>query len=117
MGALQESEPLTDGEPGVGTRYRDVFVDHGQRIELEAEIVRYEPPGYLEVSLQGDGVEATSSQSLEKIEGGGTRLIALIETKYTKRLLRMMAGVVTRHAQQRLESDLAELKRIVESES
>ena len=116
MGALQESEPLTDGEPGAGTRYRDVFVDHGQRIELEAEIVRYEPPSYLEVSLQGDGVEATSSQRLEEIDGG-TRLTALIETEYTKRLLRMMAGVVTRHAQQRLESDLAELKRIVEAES
>jgi len=117
MGALQESEPLTDGEPGAGTRYRDVFVDHGQRIELEAEVVRFEPPGYLEVSLRGDGVEATSSQRLEEIDGGGTRLTALIETEYTKRLLRMMAGVVTRHAQQRLESDLAELKRIVEAES
>jgi len=116
MGALQESDPLTDGEPGVGTRYRDVFLDHGQRIELEAEVVRYEPPGYLEVRLRGDGVEATSSQTLEEI-AAGTRLTALIETEYTKRLLRMMAGVVTRHAQQRLESDLAELKRIVEAES
>ena len=116
MGALQESEPLTDGEPGAGTRYRDVFVDHGQRIELEAEVVRFEPPGYLEVRLRGDGVEATSSQRLDEI-GGGTRLTALIETEYTKRLLRMMAGVVTRHAQQRLESDLAELRRIVEAES
>jgi hypothetical protein len=115
MGALQESEPLTDGEPRVGTRYRDVFVDHGQRIELEAEVVGYEPPRFLQVSLNGDGVEATSSQSLEEADGG-TRLTALIETKYTKRLLRMMAGVVTRHAQQRLESDLAELKRIVEAE-
>ena len=115
MGALQESEPLTDGEPGVGTRYRDVFVDHGQRIELEAEVVRYEPPRYREVSLRGDGVEATSSQTLEEAPAG-TRLTALIETKYTKRLLRMMAGVVTRHAQQRLESDLIELKRIVEAE-
>jgi hypothetical protein len=28
----------------------------------------------------------------------------------------MMAGVVTRHAQQRLESDLENLKRIVEAE-
>jgi hypothetical protein len=115
MGALQQSEPLTDGEPGVGTRYCDVFVDHGQRIELEAEVVRHEPPRYLEVSLRGDGVEATSSQTLDAVDGG-TRLTALIETQYTKRLLRMMAGMVTRHAQQRLESDLAELKRIVEAE-
>jgi hypothetical protein len=116
MGALQESEPLTEGEPGLGTRYRDVFVDRGHRIELEAEVVRYEPPGYLEVSLRGDGVKATSSQTLEEITGG-TRLTAVIETEYTKRLLRMMAGMVTRHAQQRLESDLVELKRLVESEA
>ena len=114
MGALTESEPLTHGETGVGSRYRDVFVDHGQRVELEAEVVRYEPPGYLEVRLRGQGIESTSSQTLEE-EGGRTRLTALIQTEYTKRVLRMMAGVVTRHAQQRLESDLENLKRIVEA--
>jgi hypothetical protein len=115
MDALTESEPLTDGATGVGSRYRDVFVDHGQRVELEAEVVRYEPPGYLEVRLRGQGIESTSSQTLEET-GSGTRLTALIETAYSKRLLRMMAGVVTRHAQQRLESDLENLKRIVEAE-
>ena len=114
MGALQESEPLTDGPPDEGSRYRDVFVDHGHRIELEAEVVRYEPPLHLEVALRGGGVTATSRQELEPVEGG-TRLTAVIETKYTKRLLRMMAGVVTRHAQERLESDLENLKRIVEA--
>jgi hypothetical protein len=115
MGALTESEPLTDGHAGVGSRYRDVFVDHGKRVELEAEVVRYEPPGYLEVRLRGDGVESTSCQTLEET-GTGTRLTAVIETEYTKRLLRMVAGVVTRHAQERLESDLENLKRIVEAE-
>jgi uncharacterized protein YndB with AHSA1/START domain len=115
MGALEESKPLTEGPVGVGSRYRDVFVDHGQRVELEAEVVRYEPPHCLEVALRGDGIAATSSQILEDA-GGGTRLTAVIETEYTKRLLRMMAGVVTRHAQARLESDLAKLKRIVEAE-
>ena len=113
----QESEPLTDGEPGVGTRYRDVFVDHGQRIELEAEVVRYEPPRYLEVSLRGRRRRGDEQPEARGGRRRGTRLTALIETEYTKRLLRMMAGVVTRHAQQRLESDLAELKRIVEAES
>jgi hypothetical protein len=115
MGALQESEPLTQGEPGLGSRYRDVFVDHGQRVELEAEVVRFEPPRLLEVRLLGDGIEATSSQTLEDL-GGRTRLTAVIETEYTKRLLRMMAGAVTRVAQTRLESDLAELKKLVEGE-
>jgi hypothetical protein len=116
MGALTESEPLTDGPPGAGSRYRDVFLDHGQRIELEAEVARYEPPRYLEVRLRGEGVVATSSQTLEALDGG-TRVIAVIETEYTKRLLRMMAGVVTRHAQARLEADLTTLKELVEAEA
>ena len=115
MGALQESEALSSGPTGAGSRYRDVFVDHGQRVELQAEVVVYEPPHRLEVALRGDGIEATSSQMLEEA-GGGTRLTAVIETEYTKRLLRMMAGLVTRHAQARLESDLENLKRIVEAE-
>jgi uncharacterized protein YndB with AHSA1/START domain len=115
MGALQESEPLTQGEPGLGSRYRDVFVDHGQRVELEAEVVRFEPPRFLEVRLVGEGIQATSSQTLEDL-GGRTRLTAVIETEYTRRLLRMMAGAVTRVAQTRLESDLAELKKLVEGE-
>ena len=116
MGALTESDPLTDGPAGEGTRYRDVFVDHGQRVVLEADVVRFEPPHRLEVALKGDGVVATSSQILEETDGG-TRLTAVIEAEYTKRFLRMMAGVLTRHAQARLESDLANLKRIVEAES
>jgi hypothetical protein len=116
MGALEESEPLTDGPAGVGSRYRDVFVDHGQRVELEAEVVRLEPPHHLEVRLRAAGIEGTSTQTLEEVPGG-TRLTAVIETKYTRRLLRMMAGVVTRHAQARLESDLARLKQLVESEA
>ena len=116
MGALTESDPLTDGPAGEGTRYRDVFVDHGQRVELEAEVVRYEPPHRLEVALKGEGIAATSSQILEETDGG-TRLTAVIEADYTKRFLRMIARVLTRHAQARLESDLDNLKRIVESES
>jgi hypothetical protein len=115
MGALTESEPLTDGPLAAGSRFRDVFVDHGQRIELDAQIARYEPPRYLEVRLRGDGVEATSSQTLEPNKGG-TRVTAVIETEYTRRLLRLMAGIVTHHAQTRLEADLAALKALVEAE-
>jgi hypothetical protein len=115
MGALQESEPMTAGPSGQGSRFRDVFVDRGQRVELEAEVVRHEPPSFLEVQLRGDGIEAASSQALTAV-AGGTRLTAVIETKYTKRLLRMMAGAITRHAQTQLEADLLRLKELVEAE-
>jgi uncharacterized protein YndB with AHSA1/START domain len=115
MGALVESEPLTDGPPELGSRYRDVFEDHGQRIELEAELVEVEPGARLTARLESSGFESTSAQRLDRIDGG-TRLTTTIETRYTKLAARLLGPVVTRHAQRQLEADLARLKELVEEE-
>jgi hypothetical protein len=115
MGALLESEPLTDGPPRLGSRYRDVFEEHGQRIELEAELVEVDEPHALVVRLVSDLFEATISQRLEPVEGG-TRFTAVIETTYLKLAARLLASIVTRHAQAQLEDDLARLKELVEGE-
>lgn len=115
MGALVESEALTDGPPEVGSRYRDVFEDHGQRIELEAELVEVDQPRRVVVQLDGDLFEATIAQQLEE-RGGGTLLAVEIETTYTKLAARLLASVVTRQAQKQLEGDLARLKELVEGE-
>ena len=114
MGALAESEPLTEGSPAVGSRFRDVFQDFGKRVQLEAEIVELEPPHAMIVHLVSKVFDATSSQRLEELEGGRTRLTAVIETEYKQRAARLAAPVVTRHAQRRLEQDLARLKDLVE---
>jgi carbon monoxide dehydrogenase subunit G len=110
MGVLVESEPL--GE----RRFRDVFVDHGHRIELEAEVVRSEPPRLLEVRLEGDAFAARSTQLLEP-SGGGTVLTTVVETDYTSRLARLAGPLVARRAQQQLEADHASLKALVERAS
>ena len=70
MGALVESEPLTDGPPERGSRYRDVFEDHGQRIELEAELAEVDAPHRIVVQLGADAFEATIFQ---QARGGGRR--------------------------------------------
>ena len=114
MGALVESEALDNEPPAVGSRFRDVFEDHGQRIELEAELVTYEPPHALEVRLVADAFEATSRSRLEQ-DGPATRLTAQIETTYKALAARLLGPVVTRHAQKQLESDLARLKDLVEA--
>jgi hypothetical protein len=114
MGALVESEPLSDGPPQEGSRYRDVFEDHGQRIELEAELVEFDEPHGLVVRLTSHAFDATIRQGLDEVDGR-TRVTAAIETTYTKLAARLLAGVVTRHAQKRLEADLGRLKELVES--
>ena len=113
MGALVESEPLDEGPPAPGSRFRDVFEDLGRRVELEAEVVQFEPPRLLAVHLVSDVFEATSTSRLEPV-GATTRLAAAIETTYTALAARLLAPAVTRHAQKQLEADLARLKGLVE---
>ena len=107
MGALVESERLDE------SRFRDVFEDHGQRVELEAEVERRDSPRLLVVRLRGSAFEATSTQRLEEA-GEGTRLSTIVETEYTSRLARLAAPLLTRRAQRQLEADLTALKELVE---
>ena len=107
MGVLVESEPLGD------RRFRDVFEDAGQRIEVEAEVLERDPPRLLVVGLRARSFEATSTQRLEPA-GAGTRLETRVETTYTKRLARLAGPLVARRAQRQLEEDLARLKELVE---
>ncbi len=115
MGVLVDSEQLTEGAPGHGTRFRDVFEDHGQRVEIDAEVVEYEPDERFATRLRSKLFKATASQRLEERDGR-TRVTTVIETEYTSTLARLMSGVITRHAQHRLEADLQRLKELVESE-
>jgi Polyketide cyclase / dehydrase and lipid transport len=108
MGALVESEPLGEG------RFRDVFENAGQRIELDAEVLEREAPKVLVVRLRARSFEATSTQRLEPA-GVGTWLTARVETTYTKRLARLAGPLVARRAQRQLEQDLATLKGLLES--
>lgn len=110
MGLLVESEPLD------GDSFRDVFVAHGHRIAIEAQVVRREPPRLLEVFLRADSFDATSRQQLEEA-GEGTRLTTVVETEYTKRLARLAGPLVARRAQHQLEADMAALKGLVEAEA
>jgi uncharacterized protein YndB with AHSA1/START domain len=113
MGALRESEQLTDGPPGTGSRWRDVFEDFGQHVVLEATVEIYEPPRHLRMRLSSRVVEATSEQRLEAVDSG-TRLTTVIESEYKSFRARIAAAVIARHAQKQLESDLAALKELVE---
>ena len=115
MSALKESKQVSDGPLGLGTRFRDVFEDHGQRFEIDAEIVAWEPHEKLAIDLKASAFESRVTQLLAPGRNGGTRLTTRMETEYKSALARLMAGVVTGHAQKQLEEDLARLKDILET--
>lgn len=115
MSALKESEQVSEGPVGLGTKFKDVFEDHGQRFEIDAEIIEWEPHEKLVIDLKASAFESKVIQLLAPGENGGTRLTTRMETEYKSALARLMAGVVTGHAQKQLEEDLATLKEILET--
>ena len=110
---LVDSTPLDDGEHRVGSRFRDVVVDHGQRTTVEAEVERYEPDDALTARLEARGFVSRVSYRLQEVDGR-TRVACTLETEFTMRVARLVGPLVTRHAQKALDGSLQQLKRVLE---
>lgn len=113
VGGLVEFRPLGPG-PELGSRAIQVVEVSGHPWEIESEIVGYEPPRRLEARLRHKTFESLASYHVEGA-GEGSRLTATMESEYKQMAVRLMAGVVNRKTQQKLEADLARLKQVVES--
>lgn len=111
---LVASSPLEEGEAGVGSTWREVFHDRGQRFEVESELAAYEPYEAVDVRMTSKGFTATVSSRLAEHDGR-TTVTTAIESDYAMLVAKLFAPIVTRHAQRQLEADLATLKRLVES--
>jgi uncharacterized protein YndB with AHSA1/START domain len=111
---LVESKPLDGGQLGVGTRFRDVVVDHGQRTVVAAEIERYEPNERMTARLEARGFVSRLSYELED-SNGRTTVDCAVETEFTMRIARLLSPIVVKHAQKAIENSLATLKRQLEA--
>jgi hypothetical protein len=112
---LVESTALTEGGARVGARSREVVEERGQRSELETEITSHVPNEALQARITSKGFVTLSTYRLQEEGGGLTRLTSALESRYTMLLPRLIAPLVTRQAQKKLEADLDRLKRLVEA--
>jgi len=110
---LVESSPVNGDALGVGSRFRDVVVDHGTRMTVDAEIERYEPNDALTARLEAKGFVSRLSYALQET-GGRTSLVCSVETEFTMRIARLFSPLVVKHAQTAVENSLAALKRELE---
>jgi uncharacterized protein YndB with AHSA1/START domain len=110
---LVESTPLDDGGPRVGSRFRDVVVDHGQRMTVDAEVEHYEPNTALTARLRARGFVSRLSYRLQELDGR-TRVACTLETEFTMRVARLAGPLVTRQAQKALDASFRNLKRVLE---
>ena len=111
-GRLQEYAVLGDGTLGTGTKIRQVLTIGGGPLDLELEIVRYEPPGFAESRFSTNGMDVVTTYTLREA-GGGTELTQTLEGKASSFKARMLVPIVQPKLEGKLAEDLERLRELL----
>jgi len=90
-------EPLTEGPPAVGTRFRESRRVMGREAQAELEIAAYEPPTRYAVRNVTSGVETTYTYALRPdASGTAIRLVCDVRASGPRRLSALLPSQVLR---------------------
>jgi carbon monoxide dehydrogenase subunit G len=107
-----EAEKTSVGPIGVGTTYRMVNGAFGQRMEGEAEVTEFEPNRRF-VTKNRSGVAIETERIFEPVEGG-TRVTFTVKAELAG-FFQLAEPLVAGMGKRRLESDIADLKDLMEA--
>ncbi|MEM7244966.1 MAG: SRPBCC family protein [Acidobacteriota bacterium] len=88
--AITKMEMLTEGEVGVGTRFRETRVMFGREATEEMEVTRFDPPRSYELFCESHGCRYVTTMAFSP-EGDGTK----IEMDFEATPLTFMAKVMS----------------------
>jgi carbon monoxide dehydrogenase subunit G len=108
-GSLESYQRLDDGALGRGSRVRQVLEVSGRRIDVEIEVMRYDPPRGAETRFSTNGIEVVSEYALEA-DGTGTRLTQSVDAKPSGLTARMLVPVIQPRLEEKLTQDLERLR-------
>ena len=109
-GHLERYERLDGGALGPGSRLRQILEVSGRTIDVELEIIGYQPPSSAQTRFNTNGVEVVSSYALEAA-GAGTRLTQALEARPSGFTARMLVPIVQPRLEQKLTEDLERLRQ------
>ena len=110
---LIESEQLTDGPVGIGTKVREVRQFLGVRVEMAWEVTEYEPTSKSSIKGISGPVPLSGSYLLEPADGG-TRFIVVGELD-AHGFFKLAEPVFARMTGRELEANLGHLKDLLEA--
>ncbi len=111
-GDLETYEVVGDGALGRGSRVRQVLTVSGQRLVLELELTRYEPPRHAESRFAISGVDVAITYALSAT-AGGCELTQTLEGKASSFKARMLLPVVQPRLERKLTEDLERLRELL----
>jgi uncharacterized protein YndB with AHSA1/START domain len=117
---LVENEVLVAEERGVGSKFRQVYLENGRRMEMVGDVVGFERNRFLACAIRGQSFDLSVEYRLENL-GGRTRLTQVSEVRFNGVPMRMMSvllrPLIKKASQKQLDSGFAKLKKLAESRS
>ena len=107
-GHLERYEVDGGGPVGAGSRIRQVLLVGGQRVDVDMEVTRHEPPHRAETRFETNGIAVVTAYRLDP-DGSGTRLTQSLEASARSFGARMLLPVVQPRLERKLTEDLERL--------
>jgi carbon monoxide dehydrogenase subunit G len=107
VGSYEVTGPL-----GAGARVRQRLEVSGQHVDVDMEIVRYDPPREAETRFSTNGIDVVNVYALSA-EGSGTRLTQSLDAKAHGLTARLLLPAVQPRLERKLAADLDRLAEVL----
>jgi carbon monoxide dehydrogenase subunit G len=111
-----EDEVTSDGPVGVGTTFRSITEERGDRMEFSGKVTKHEPPTAHSVFMTGKSFDLVVDYTFEAIDGG-TRLTqhSQVNAKgFIKVMFFLLGWLMKGKSCDALDKELASLKKCCE---
>ena len=109
-GNLERYEP--SGPIGLGAHVRQRLEVSGQTVDVDMEIIRYEPPGGAESRFTTNGIDVVNVYALAP-DGSATLLTQSLDAKAKGLTARLLLPVVQPRLERKLTEDLERLRGLL----
>jgi carbon monoxide dehydrogenase subunit G len=116
MTGLVAYEPLEPGPLRVGSRIRQELSVSGQQLRFELNVAELDAPRRAVLRFEGSGFRAANEYSVSEA-GSGSRVTWVISGDTTSFKAKLIAPMVQAKLQEKLETDLARLRTVLEGEA
>lgn len=110
---IVRTELLTDGEVGVGTRFRETRLMRGREATMEMEVVEYEQDDHVRIVADANGAVWDSVFTVRP-DGQRTRLTLTMDARPHTVLAKLTMPLVSRLLQGALEADMEAVRAYCE---
>ncbi|TVQ82170.1 MAG: hypothetical protein EA380_00695 [Phycisphaeraceae bacterium] len=119
VSAIDSIEMLTDPPVGIGTRFRETRTMFGKQCSETMEVTRFEPARTVTLEAESHGTHYVSTYTFTR-EGAGTRVELTMEGRGVSFVGRIMSTimwpVMSKSMRRMLETDMLEVKGVIEAE-